>query len=128
MTGNWPPEYVDHIDGNPSNNIWSNLRLVSAAENSYNRKRKYDSFTGIKGVIKDYRSDTWHVHMMIDGKVISKGPYYSYQSACKEYDHLAKEARGVYHRVDPPRVQRARFDDTDVTQAVDLFIRKESID
>lgn len=125
MTGNWPLEYVDHIDGNPRNNKWSNLRPATAAQNSYNRKRKYDSFTGIKGVVKDYRSDTWHVHMQIDGKVVSRGPFFSYQTACQEYDRLAKKNRGEFHRPEPPRVQYARFIDDDVQKSIEEFIDRK---
>lgn len=38
MTGELPPEgyYVDHKDGNPGNNRWGNLRLVSPAQNASN--------------------------------------------------------------------------------------------
>lgn len=125
MTGNWPLEYVDHIDGNPRNNKWSNLRPATAAQNSYNRKRKYDSFTGIKGVVKDYRSDTWHVHRQIDGKVVSRGPFFSYQTACQEYDRLAKENRGEFHKPEPPRVQHARFKDDDVQKSIEEFIDRK---
>lgn len=40
MTGRWPNEgmLIDHIDGNPFNNAWSNLREVTRAQNNYNRE------------------------------------------------------------------------------------------
>jgi HNH endonuclease len=127
MTGSWPLDYVDHIDGNPRNNKWSNLREATAAENSYNKKRKYDSYTGIKGVVKDFRSETWHVHMKIDGNVVSKGPFYSYQAACSEYDNLAEEARGEFHRKETPRVQQVSFSNKTVTQVVEDFIKDKQL-
>jgi uracil phosphoribosyltransferase len=37
MTGDWPRDQIDHIDGNRDNNCWSNLREASNAENSKNR-------------------------------------------------------------------------------------------
>jgi len=125
--GEWPPEFMDHIDGNPANNAWENLRPATAAENARNRKRKYDSYTGIKGVVRDYRSDTWHVHMMIDNNVVSRGPFFSYQTACAEYDRLAEEGFGEFAKKEVPRQQRASFKSVEVSQAVEDFIKDKTL-
>jgi hypothetical protein len=51
MTGEMPDGVVDHIDGNPSNNKWENLRVVSQSENMENRQMKpqANSKTGLIG-------------------------------------------------------------------------------
>ena len=38
MTGSFPPEEVDHINGIRDDNRWANLRAVSHVENSKNQK------------------------------------------------------------------------------------------
>lgn len=41
---------VDHIDGNPSNNCISNLRMISYEENTRNRKISKTNRSGVSGV------------------------------------------------------------------------------
>ena len=42
---------IDHIDGNPFNNILSNLRSIPSEENTRNAKKRLDNKTGVTGVI-----------------------------------------------------------------------------
>lgn len=49
MTGEIP-EYIDHIDGNRSNNAWDNLRNVTKQDNHRNMKQNSRNTTGITGV------------------------------------------------------------------------------
>lgn len=46
------PEYVDHINGDPLDNRWANLRKATLAENAWNKRKTYSS-TGIKGVSRN---------------------------------------------------------------------------
>lgn len=46
-----PDDYfIDHIDGNTTNNSKDNLRLVTSSENMYNRKINKNSKLGLKGI------------------------------------------------------------------------------
>lgn len=60
MTGEWPPsdKVIDHIDGDPFNNQWSNLRLATPSQNQWNRSKvNRNNPTGLTGAYK--RGDRW---------------------------------------------------------------------
>ena len=48
MTGRMPIEEMDHIDRNPSNDRWANLREANRSQNKYNRV----VFPGLRGVYR----------------------------------------------------------------------------
>jgi hypothetical protein len=48
MTGDWPPKPVmDHIDGNPANCKWANLRPATIGENNTNRRPNGNRWFGL---------------------------------------------------------------------------------
>jgi hypothetical protein len=63
MTGSWPTNHIDHIDGDPTNNAWINLRDVTRSQNLRNqhRTRRPDC-----GVYK--QKNRWIVAVREDGK------------------------------------------------------------
>jgi len=51
MTGEWPTQEIDHIDGDKANNAFANLRQVSRRVNTENkRKARKNNTTGLLGV------------------------------------------------------------------------------
>lgn len=66
VTGMWPLQHIDHIDGDPTNNKWENLRDVSCAENLANQRRSKSEDHGVysykgKWVVK-FRRNNWTKH------------------------------------------------------------------
>jgi len=59
MFHGYMPTLIDHIDGNPSNNIIDNLRPSTYSENMWNSRRSKNNTTGFKGVYLDKRTNKW---------------------------------------------------------------------
>lgn len=73
-----PDKLIDHIDGNPSNNVESNLKLSTYAQNARNKKngnKRTNEETGQVGVIRfKYKGLEYYMaqHRTLDGKNRSK--------------------------------------------------------
>jgi hypothetical protein len=98
MTGRWPTFGVDHIDGDPSNDRWHNLRDVSQSQNNMNKKRARNNTSGFKGVSwrKDCRK--WHAQIRANGHIIHLGSFDTPETAFAEYCRKARELFGEYAR------------------------------
>ncbi len=94
-------DYVDHINGNPSDNRKVNLRITSNPENCWNTKAHKDSvFSKHKGVsfwrFKHHkRKKPWICQIMSNGKV-RKAYFASEIEAAKQYNLWAKELHGEF--------------------------------
>ena len=84
MYGKWPSQMIDHIDGNTSNNVWSNLRDVSNQVNQRNRhKARIDSKSGLIGA-SPFRNK-WKAQIKINGVVKYLGLFNTAQEAHEIY-------------------------------------------
>lgn len=89
MTGNNPPELIDHLDGNATNNRWNNLREATHSLNQRNKGKAKNNSSGCTGVTWDKSRGKWKVSVKVNGKMINVGRYESYEVACLK----AKEVR-----------------------------------
>ena len=82
MTGNWPSQ-IDHINRNPSDNRWLNLREVSNAENCQNKSIRSDNKSGVAGVTyKEWpMGKCWHAAIVANNKRIQLGHFYTKEEA-----------------------------------------------
>jgi HNH endonuclease/AP2 domain len=93
MEGIWPDE-IDHIDGNPSNNKWSNLRQVNSGQNKMNRRRKDGK--EYKGVVWHKQGQKWMAQINKDREHIYLGLFDNPKDAYKAYCEAATLYHGEY--------------------------------
>jgi len=67
MTGEWPPNQIDHINRIRDDNRFCNLRLADQSLQEYNKGISRRNKTGFKGVSWDKEKNKWVVRLQ-DGK------------------------------------------------------------
>lgn len=84
MTGEWPNQTIDHIDGDRANNRWGNLRDVSRAANYRNKRRaKSNSKTGLLGVSPN--NGRFQARICTDGRIQYLGCFATPEEAHEAY-------------------------------------------
>lgn len=68
MTGEWPKELIDHINRDPMDNRWCNLREANHSQNAYNMPIRNDNTSGVKGVHWNKKAKKWKVDLLCDTK------------------------------------------------------------
>ena len=81
VAGYIPENNVDHIDRDPSNNAWSNLRDVSQLCNIRNASNRKDNTSGIKGVCFSVDRNKWCSYITNFGKTIPLGRHKDFNDA-----------------------------------------------
>jgi HNH endonuclease len=71
--GEWPPKFVDHINGNRADNRIENLRSVTAAENARNAKIYKTNSSGVVGVYWFDDRKKWGVSIRVNKKLKQLG-------------------------------------------------------
>ncbi len=88
MTGRWPVE-IDHINRDPSDNRWLNLREVSSAGNKHNQGLMRRNKSGFRGVHQSCRG-RWVAQIRLNGKHIHLGTFNSAKAAAEIYERAAR--------------------------------------
>ena len=100
MTGDDPGnDVIDHINGDPFDNRWSNLRRCTRGENQMNRKCNSNNASGYKGVSWAADTQKWQVSIGYKGVVYYLGQYETADEAHDVYLEEAEKCFGEYMRV-----------------------------
>ena len=96
--GYWPPEVVDHINGDRLDNRLTNLRYASISQNGANRgpDKLGKHSSEYKGVC--FFDGTWRAS--VAGRYL--GSFNSEEAAAKVYDAVARDVWGEFARVNFP--------------------------
>jgi len=93
QTDNWPNHLIDHINGNSFDNVWSNLREATYAQNAWNTGMRKNNSSGYKGVSQRGKSGQWFARIQA-----TYGPFDSSDEACKAYDFASDYLYGEFKR------------------------------
>lgn len=89
-------KYVDHIDGDPSNNKMENLRWATKSENAVNSRIRTTNTSGVTGVSWFKPASKWRVQIHINGKRTNLGYFASLEEATTVRRKAAQEHFGEF--------------------------------
>ena len=97
MTGVWPVKEIDHINGNPSDNRWVNLREGTRGEQLQNQKLGKRNTSGLMGVSPDKLRGKWCACIQVGGRRYHLGRFSASEAAHAAY----LEAKARLHPFQP---------------------------
>lgn len=96
----WPNGEIDHINGTPSDNRLSNLRIASRSENMKNIKKSVTNRSGFKGVSWHKICNRWQAHIRCDGRNYYLGLFPTAEAAHEAYKEASVKLHGIFGRHD----------------------------
>lgn len=92
------PTYIDHIDGNPSNNSIENLRECTHMQNHFNQKKHKNNTSGFKGVSFHNLTQKWRASVYINYKQYHLGLFEDIQEASAACVSFRNKHHGEFAR------------------------------
>lgn len=97
MTGAFPANVIDHINGIKHDNRWENIRAVTQQQNSCNQRKMRTGKTSIyKGVSWDAARGLWYAYIRHNGKMKNLGCYARECNAAQVYNFYAESLFGEF--------------------------------
>lgn len=102
VTGGWPVDQIDHINGVRADNRFINLREATNAENAQNQAMAVNNTSGFTGVSWNRGARKWQSHITFAGKLKNLGYFATPQDA-----HAAHVAAKAKHHTFQPTMRAA---------------------
>jgi hypothetical protein len=96
MTGAWPADEIDHINGNGLDNSFANLRECDSSQNKANTRLNKRSRTGLKGVVP--HGQRFRAFIQFRGERQYLGVFDTPQEANAAYARAARDIMGEFAR------------------------------
>ena len=96
MTGSFPPEQVDHINGDKADNRWENIRAVNGSQNMKNTSLYKNNTSGFCGVSWVKSERKWVVRISHGGVQLYLGGFSEISEAVEA--RKAAEKKFGYHK------------------------------
>lgn len=98
MTGSWPSNQIDHINGTRDDNRWCNLREATLTQNNRNSSKQVNNRSGFKGVSWKERNQKWVAQISVENRKIHIGLFETPQEAHEAYMRAARAYHGEFAR------------------------------
>lgn len=99
VTGDWPVNKIDHINGDPSDNRWINLRQATHSQNMMNARLRRDNTSGHKGVHYLSKKKVFQPFIQINGRTLHAKACSTLSEAIKARAALEARYHGEFARV-----------------------------
>ena len=96
QTGEWPSHQIDHINEDPSDNRWGNLRAATKSQNMRNIAKIKSNTSGHKGVGFHRPTSKWRATIQVDGVQYHLGLFKTMEEAIEAYANAAKKLHGLF--------------------------------
>jgi hypothetical protein len=83
VTGIWPTQHLDHVNGDRTDNRICNLRIASARMNACNREAHREG--KLFGCSFAHDRNKWRAYISVNGKILNLGQYNTEQEAHARY-------------------------------------------
>jgi hypothetical protein len=94
--GEWPKQFVDHVNLDKRDNRISNLRMATPKDNSANASLRCDNTSGYRGVRFEPRRKKWIAVLHHNGKTRQLGSFEKIEDAASAYARGALSAFGDF--------------------------------
>ena len=98
MTGKWPKNHIDHINGIKDDNRFHNLREATTSQNMFNNKTRSDNTSGYKGVGWHKKANKYVAYISVKGRQLYLGIFETPEEAHEAYKQKSLEIAGQFAR------------------------------